>query len=134
MSRTIDQHLTLAALRLALANSHPVIFHSDQGAQYTAGEHIELLRNAGCQISMADVDQPTQNALAKRFIRTFKEEHLDYAEYTDFDDAQRQIRRRLEITYMTERINSALAYVTPIEFEANAIANASLSSRVFTVQ
>jgi hypothetical protein len=34
---------------------------------------------------------------------------------------------------MTERIHSALAYVTPAEFEANAIAHASLASPVFTV-
>lgn len=134
LSRTIEQHLTLAALRMALTNGHPAIFHSDQGSQYTAWEHTELLRNTGCQISMADVGQPTQNALAERFIRTFKEEHLDYAEYTDFDDAQRQIRHWLEITYMTERIHSALAYLTPTEFEATAIANASLSSSGFTVQ
>jgi len=77
LSRTIDQHLTLTALRMALTNGQPAIFHSDQGAQYTAWEHTDLLRNAGCQISMADVGQPTQNALAERFIRTFKEEHLD---------------------------------------------------------
>jgi len=35
---------------------------------------------------------------------------------------------------MTERIHSALAYLTPTEFEATAIANASLSANGFTVQ
>jgi transposase InsO family protein len=128
LSRTIDQHLTLTALRMALANGRPMIFHSDQGVQYAAWEHTELLRNAGCQISMAEVGQPTQNALVERFIRTFKEEHLDYAEYAHFDDAERQIRHWLEVTYMTERIHSALGYLTPAEFEAAAIANASLLS------
>lgn len=126
LSRTIDQQLTLTALRRALANDRPTIFHSDQGVQYAAWEHTELLRNAGCQISMAEVGQPTQNALVERFIRTFKEEHLDYAEYAHFDDAERQIRHWLEVTYMTERIHSALGYLTPTEFEAAALANASL--------
>jgi putative transposase len=128
LSRTIDQHLTLTALRMALANGRPLIFHSDQGVQYAAWEHTELLRNAGCQISMAEAGQPTQNALVERFIRTFKEEHLDYAEYAHFDDAEYQIRHWLEVTYMTERIHSALGYLTPAEFEAAAIANASLLS------
>lgn len=128
LSRTIDQHLTLTALRMALTNGRPAIFHSDQGVQYAAWEHTELLRNAGCQISMAEAGQPTQNALVERFIRTFKEEHLDYAEYAHFDDAERQIRHWLEVTYMTERIHSALGYLTPAEFEAAALANASLLS------
>ena len=125
LSRHIDQQLTLAALQMALANGRPTIFHSDQGAQYTAWQHTEMLRTAGCQISMADVGQPTQNAFAERFIRTFKEEHLDYADYADFDDALRQIQLWLEETYMTQRIHSALGYLTPAEFEAAAIANAS---------
>jgi transposase InsO family protein len=30
LSRTIDQHLTLAALHMALTNGHPAIFHSDR--------------------------------------------------------------------------------------------------------
>ncbi|MCB0142488.1 MAG: integrase core domain-containing protein [Caldilineaceae bacterium] len=58
-------------------------------------------------------------------MRTFQEEHLDYADYDDFHDALRQIKLWLEEPYMTQRIHSALGYLTPAEFEAAAIANAS---------
>ncbi len=91
--------------------------------QYAAWQHTERLRLAGCDISMSDRGQPTQNAFAERFIRTFKQEHLDFADYSDFDDAQRQIQQWLEETYMTQRIHSALGYLTPAQFEANSINN-----------
>ena len=47
-----------------------------------------------------------------------KEEHFDYTEYADFDDAYRQIEHWIEVEYITERIHSALGYLTPAESEA----------------
>lgn len=117
VSRNIDKQLTIAALRMALAQGHPLIFHSDQGVQYAAWEHTELLQATLVQISMADAGQPTQNAFVERFIRTFKEEHVDFADYDSFDDACQQIGHWLEVTYNTLRIHSAHDYLTPAEFE-----------------
>lgn len=51
---------------------------------------------------------PTQNGLEERFIRTLKEEPVDYSEYTGFDDAFRQINHWWEVTNVTERIHQAL--------------------------
>ena len=121
LSRTIDEDLTLAALEMALNHRTPRIFHSDQGAQYTAWRHTQLLLALGVQISMSDTGQPTQNGLAERFIGILKQEHVDYAEYDDFDDAFRQLKPWLEVEYMTERIHSALDYLTPAECEAAAL-------------
>jgi putative transposase len=119
VSLQVDQALTLTALRCALAQGRPHFFHSDQGVQYAATEHIELLRRYDVCISMSDIGQPTQNALVERFIRTLKEEHVNFAEYTDIDDAQSQLQQWLEVEYMTQRIHSALNYLTPVEFEAS---------------
>jgi putative transposase len=66
---------------------------------------------------MAVKGQPTENDIFERFIRTFKEEHIDYSEYESFKDAVEHITYWLECEYMTERIHSSLAYVTPLEFE-----------------
>lgn len=68
--------------------------------------------------------QPTENGLVERFIRTLKEEHLDYTDYRDFDDACQQLEHWLEVEYMTERIHSALDYLTPAEFETALLASA----------
>lgn len=122
VSRSLDHSLTLAALRQALTGATPFIFHSDQGVQYAAWEHTELLLTAGVKISMSDTAAPTQNGLVERFIRTLKEEHIAYTEYEDFDDAARQLQHWLEVEYMTERVHSALDYLTPAEFEAAALA------------
>lgn len=120
LSRTIDQQLTLDALDMALAQGTPSIFHSDQGSQYAAWLHTDRLLERGVKISMSDKASPTQNGLVERFMRTLKEEHVDYSEYGDFDDAFGQIKHWLEVVYMRERIHQALDYLTPVEFEMAA--------------
>jgi putative transposase len=72
-------------------------------------------------VSVSDTGQPTQDGLAERFIGILKQEPVDYAEYEDYDDAFRQLQPWLEVEYMTERIHSALDYLTPAEFEAAAL-------------
>lgn len=118
LSRSLCKSLSLSALVMALQHGTPAIHHSDQGVQYAASAYVARLTDLGVQVSMSEPGQPTQNAYAERFMRTFKEEHYDYTEYTDFDDAYRQIEHWIEVAYMTERIHSALGYLTPVEFEA----------------
>ncbi len=117
LSRSLDQELTLTALRRALARATPTIHHSDQGVQYAARAYVELLQAAGVRISMAEVGEPTQNGYAERLMRTIKEEEVDLSEYHDYHDAYRQIGRFLDDVYMHKRIHSALGYLTPAEFE-----------------
>jgi len=118
LSRDLDTHLTLAALRAALALCIPEIHHSDQGVQYAAQEYVALLNQYQVQISMAAQGKPEENGYAERLMRTIKEEEVDLSEYNDFADAYRQIGRFIEDVYMTKRIHSALGYLTPVEFEA----------------
>jgi putative transposase len=65
----------------------PMMFPSDQGSQYSAWLHTDMLDAAGTRISMSDKGKPMQNGIAERFMRTLKEEHVDYADYADFSDA-----------------------------------------------
>ena len=118
LSRSLEQGLTVSALRMALArHPAPKTHHSDQGSQYAAAAYTDLLLASAIQISMAAAGQPTENGLVERFIRTLKEEHVDYTEYENFADAFKQLAHWLEVEYMTERIHSALGYLTPTEFE-----------------
>ncbi|MBZ0302949.1 MAG: integrase core domain-containing protein [Anaerolineae bacterium] len=124
LRRSIDQQLTLDALDMALAHDKPSIFHSDQGSPYAAWLHTDRLLERGVRISMSAKASPTQNGLVERFIRTLKEEHVDYREYSDFDDAFGQIRHWLEVVYVRERIHQTLDYRTPVEFEVASWAKA----------
>ena len=109
--------LTITALKQALKD-HPApeYHHSDQGGQYATPKYTELFPET-TQISMSAAGTPTENGLAERFMRTFKEEHIDYTEYENFTDAFKQIAFWLEVEYMTERIHSSIGYLTPAEFE-----------------
>jgi len=120
LSRSLEKDLTISALKMALARyPAPDIHHSDQGSQYATPDYTGLFPST-TRISMSAVGQPTENGLAERFIRTLKEEHIDYTEYQNFDDAFKQLAHWLEVEYMTERIHSSLGYLTPAEFEAMA--------------
>src|SRR5262245_5128411 len=112
---------------MALSTGKPAIFHSDQGSQYSAWLHTELLLQARVKISMSDRGKPMQNGIAERFMRTLKAEHVAYADYADFDDALRQIAYWLTVVYNTRRIHSALRYATPAEAEAARLCRQPLS-------
>lgn len=123
LGRSLEKELTVGALERALARYPvPEVHHSDQGKQYAAMDYRDLL-GPTVLVSMSATGQPTENGLVERFIRTLKEEHLDYTDYRDFDDAYQQLERWLEVEYMTERIHSALDYLTPVEFETALLAS-----------
>jgi transposase InsO family protein len=116
LGRNIDRRLTISAVEKALAAyPAPEFHHSDQGSQYATPDYTASLPFT--RISMSAKGRPTENGIVERFIRTFKEEHIDYTEYDSFPNAVEQIKHWLEIEYMTERIHSSLAYLTPFEFE-----------------
>jgi transposase InsO family protein len=118
LGRSLDQGLTLAALRRALRGGRrPEVHHSDQGVQYAATAYTDLLAGRGVSISMAAVGKPEENGFAERLMRTIKEEEVDLSEYRDFGDAHRQLGRFLDDVYNRKRIHSSLGYLTPAEFE-----------------
>ncbi len=71
----------------------------------------------------------TQNWLYRvRYVHdATKEEPVDYADFTDFSDAVRQIAQWIAVEYNTQQIQSALRYATLAEFEMAAHPRVSLS-------
>lgn len=121
LSRSLDRHLTIAALKQAMQDRCPEIHHSDQGVQYAAFDYVDLLKDKAL-ISMAEVGEPTQNGYAERLMRTIKEEEVDLSEYRDYHDAYQHIQQFIEAVYMHKRVHSALGYLTPAEFEQHWLA------------
>lgn len=118
LSLSLDQELSLVALRMGLIHHVPQIHHSDQGIQYAAQAYVDVLKQYHVYISMAAVGKAEENGFAERFMRTIKEEEIDLSDYRDFADAQHQIGRFIQDVYNTKRIHSSLGYLTPVEFEA----------------
>ncbi len=77
LSRSIDTHLTLAALDHAIALRQPaagLIHHSDRGVQYASAAYVERLLGIGAQVSMSAKGNPYDNAKAESFFKTLKRE------------------------------------------------------------
>jgi len=120
LSRDMTTQLTLAALRLAMAQRHPqpgLIHHSDRGVQYASHDYVEQLEQIGAQISMSSVSNPYDNAKAESFFKTLKQEEVYLKQYQTFEEAQANIGQFIEDVYNTKRLHSSLGYVPPIEFE-----------------
>jgi len=117
LGRGLEQELTLTALERAFERGCPEIHHSDQGVQYAATAHVEMLKARGVKISMASVGEPEENSHAERLMRTIKEEEVDLSEYEDFSDAMRGLGRFLNDVYNRKRIHSSLGQLAPAEFE-----------------
>jgi len=121
LDRSLDDQLTLSALRMALARRTPLaglVHHSDRGSQYASRDYTELLQANQIRISMSRKGNPWDNAACESFMKTLKYEEVYRNEYRDLAEAHAAIGVFLEKVYNQERLHSALGYVPPIEFEA----------------
>ena len=120
LDRTLEDTLTLRALRLALDQRRPVlglVHHSDRGVQYASRDYTDLLRAQGIAISMSRQANPYDNARAESFMKTLKYEEVYREDYRDLAEAHASIGRFLEGVYNQKRLHSALGYRPPAEFE-----------------
>jgi putative transposase len=127
LDRTIEDDLTLAALRMALERRRPLpgwVHHSDRGSQYASNDYTELLKAHGCQISMSRKSSPWENAGCESWMKTLKYEEVYRQEYRDLTEARASIERFIEKVYNQRRLHSALGYLPPAEFEARFAAGA----------
>ena len=61
---------------------------------------------------------PYDNAMAESFMKTLKWEEVDASDYKDLEHATSSIGEFIEKVYNLQRLHSALAYQSPMEFEA----------------
>ena len=115
LSNTMDVHLTTSVLNEALAlYPKPEIFNTDQGSQYTAKEHIDILTQNNISISMDAKGRSIDNIVIERFWRTLKYEDVYPSSYSTIKEARSGIDAYIK-TYNSERLHSTLDYLTPDE-------------------
>jgi putative transposase len=124
LERTLEDELTLAALRMALERRHPgpdLVHHSDRGVQYASLDYTGLLKQQRIAISMSRKANPYDNAFCESFMKTLKYEEVYRQEYRDLAEARASIERFVEKVYNGTRLHSALDYRSPVEFECSLL-------------
>jgi transposase InsO family protein len=124
LDRTIEDDLSLEALRMALHQRQPVagwVHHSDRGSQYASQDYTDLLKAHGCRISMSRKASPWENGACESWMKTLKYEEVFRQEYRDLSEARTCLERFIEKVYNQRRLHSALDYRPPAEFERDLL-------------
>ena len=70
ISKHNSTQLTTSTLKLAIENRHPtksLLFHSDQGSNYTSGQFRKLLKSYSIQQSFSNPGTPYDNSVMESF-------------------------------------------------------------------
>ena len=115
LSNTMDISLVTRVLNESLAfYPKPEIFNTDQGSQYTAKAHIDILKKHDIKISMDGKGRATDNICIERFWRSIKYEEIYLNEYKNIKSLNRAIERYIN-SYNKKRLHSSIGYKTPNE-------------------
>ena len=87
--------------------------HIDIGNGVTV--HASITNEAIGELALADGDEST----AESFMKTLKHEEVDASAYRDLAHARAAIGEFIEAAYDRQRLHSALACLSPVEFESN---------------
>ena len=94
-----------------------LVFHDDQGAQYTSRSFQRCLDSHGIVQSVSRPGTPLDNAVAESFFKTLKRELVKERSYGTRDEAKQDIFKYIELYYNRVRMHSTLGYMSPVEYE-----------------
>jgi putative transposase len=114
LSESLEMEFVLETVKGAFEVAVPEIFNSDQGSHFTSEAYIELLQEAGTQISMDGKGRALDNIFTERLWRTIKYEEVYLHEYGSEKAVRRGLEDYLEF-YNHRRIHQSLNYQTPAE-------------------
>lgn len=103
----------------------PEIINSDQGAQFTSTEYIDLIKSyKTTRISMDGKGRATDNIAIERFFRSFKWERL-YLMYSETVSEVKELTKEYIENYNYHRGHQSYDYKTPAEIYFGYIASAA---------
>jgi len=112
LSKTLESGFCVTALQRSLMDAQPLIFNSDQGAQFTSLVFAGELEKLGVRISMVGRGRCFDNILVERLWRTVKYEEVYMKEYEDIESAVANLGGYFNF-YNNERLHQSLGYQTP---------------------
>ena len=116
-----DVNLTMTAFRKAYASrdvSYGLIFHSDQGSEYTAFAFRQLLDSCNVVQSFSKKGYPFDNACCESFFRYLKERRTNRRTYHTLQELRLDVFDYIENIYNNRLPHGAIGYKTPNEYEA----------------
>jgi putative transposase len=114
LSNTLDGWFCRSALEAAFQWGQPEIFNTDQGAQFTAREYVQLLKDRQIAISMDGRGRALDNVFVERLWRSVKYEMIYLGDFVSGEDLSSALARYFDF-YNYRRPHQALAYSTPAE-------------------
>jgi putative transposase len=120
MSPAIDSALVLSALSMATLHRSPppgLLFHSDRGVQYAAGNFRDALAAAGLVPSMSRRGNCYDNASMESFWSTLKLELVYRGRFLTHHQARSEIFDFIEAFYNRQRRHTSLGGLSPANFE-----------------
>ena len=125
MSGRITERLAIDALEQAVGREGPpddfsLVFHDDQGSQYTSRAFQRCLESHGIAQSMSRPGNPWDNAVAESFFKTLKRELINDRRCKTGDEARREVFKYVELHYNRQRLHSKNGYMAPCDLERDA--------------
>ncbi len=124
MDKTIADTLTTQAMRQAISRRSPtkgLICHTDRGSQYAGNDFKAILTDNEFIGSMSRKGDCWDNAVAESFFHTLKVELVHRNKFRTREEAKRRIFEYVEMYYNRRRAHSTLGYLSPFEYERQAI-------------
>ena len=132
LSDTLEAEYTLEALRMAISQAtadelRGLVHHSDRGVQYCCNAYTVDVKRYGMRISMREVYNPTDNAIADRVNGILKTEVI-YREkrFKTYQDALERISGFIAF-YNETRPHSSIGMKTPSEAHQVAVIIAQIA-------
>lgn len=97
-----------------------VVFHSEQGSQYTSKRFRTLLESYGLRSSMGDIGACWDNAVVERFFGSLKHDWIFKVAQLTRDQMKSDVAAYIKY-YNLDRLHTANGGVSPINFESSQI-------------
>jgi len=118
MSQQPNAELAKEALKQAIVKQQPktseLLFHSDQGVQYSANLFVDYLATFSITQSMSRRGNCWDNAVMERFFRSLKTERLNTLNFTNHLSLVQTVDKYIHF-YNYKRLHSTLGYLTPAQ-------------------
>ncbi len=124
MDDSMTTELVESAFNAALLSRKPafgLLHHSDRGVQYTSGRYRDLLDRHGIEASMSRTGNCYDNAVVESFWGKLKCEMVHHEHFATKAQARAAVFEYIEMFYNRKRLQAALGYLSPEQFEARRV-------------